>query len=369
MTRKVRYAVVGLGDIAQGAFLPGVAHTGNSEVTALVTSDPGKARKIGAEYGVTATYAYEQLDELLASGTIDAIYLATPNWRHEEFVVPALRAGIHVLCEKPLEISVAKCRAILAAEEDAKAKLMVAYRLHFEPATLDLVQRIRSGEIGEVHAFTATFAQMVDPENHRAEHGDLAGPLLDMGVYPINAARYVFGDEPTHVLSAVGTRHPESGLGDFADTIAATLRFPGDRIAQLLVSYYGEACGMLHAIGSKGTVCLDPAFTYGEPLAHELSAGGEKKRRQFPETDQFGGQLQYFSRCILEDRDPEPDGEEGLADVRVVEGIFEAMKTGASVTLPPFTRTKRIDPERQLRKLSPVKPPEKVNASSPVKDS
>lgn len=367
--KKVRYAVVGLGDIAQGAFLPGVAHTKNSEVTALVTSDAEKARKVGATYGITATYGYEQLAELLASGTIDAVYLATPNWKHEELAVPALRAGVHVLVEKPIEVSVAKARAIVEAQKASKAKLMVAYRLHFEPATLDLVKKIRAGELGEVHAFTATFAQMVDPENHRADHGDLAGPLLDMGVYPINAARYVFADEPTHVLSAVGTRHPEAGLGDFADTVAATLRFPGDRIAQLLVSYYGESCGTLYAIGSKGTVCMNPAFTYGEPLAQELSAGGEKKKHEFAETDQFGGQLQYFSECILEDRDPEPDGEEGLADLRVVEGIFGAMKTGSSVTLPPFTRTKRIDPERQLRKLSPVKPPGKVNASSPVKES
>ena len=106
--RKVRYAVVGLGDISQGAFLPGVHHTGNSEVTALVTSDPEKARKVGERYSVAATYDYDQFDSLLKSGTIDAIYLATPNWRHAEFAVPALRAGIHVLAEKPLEISVAK---------------------------------------------------------------------------------------------------------------------------------------------------------------------------------------------------------------------------------------------------------------------
>ena len=208
--KKVRYGVVGLGDIAQEAMLPGVSHTGNSEITAIVTSDPEKARVLGKKYGVTDTYDYSQFDTLLKSGKIDAIYLATPNWRHAEFAIPALKAGIHVLCEKPLEVSVAKCREILEAQKTSTAKLMVAYRLHFEPATLDLIEKIRSGTLGKVLLFSSVFGQMVDPANHRAKNGDEAGPVFDMGPYPINATRYVFEDEPTEVVSAVGTRHPEA---------------------------------------------------------------------------------------------------------------------------------------------------------------
>ena len=110
---------------------------------------------------------------------------------------------------------------------------MVGYRLHFEPATLATIQKIRSGELGRVHLFNSTFAQVVDPSNHRAHHGDLAGPVLDMGPYPVNAARYVFEDEPTEVASAVGTRNANSGFPqDFFDTVAVTLRFPGERLAQ-----------------------------------------------------------------------------------------------------------------------------------------
>src|SRR3978361_2009172 len=133
--KKVRYAVVALGDIAQEAMLPGVEHTGNSVVTAFVTGDPEKARALGRQYGVEHSYGYEQFEEMLHSGNVDAIYLATPNWRHAEFAVPALKAGIHVLVEKPLEVSVAKAREILDAQKGSTAKLMVAYRLHFEPAT------------------------------------------------------------------------------------------------------------------------------------------------------------------------------------------------------------------------------------------
>ncbi len=218
--KKVRYAIVGLGDIAQEAMLPGVAHTGNSQVAAFVTDDPDKARALGKKYDVADSFTYEQFGQLLASGKIDAIYLATPNWRHAEFAVPALTAGVHVLAEKPLEISTAKCREIIAAQEGSQAKLMVAYRLHFEPSTLAAIERIRSGELGEVVLFTSSFTQMVAPENHRATSGDLAGPVLDMGPYPVNAARFIFGAEPTEVACAIGTRHPKQ------DSAISTTRSP-----------------------------------------------------------------------------------------------------------------------------------------------
>jgi predicted dehydrogenase len=362
---KVRYAIVALGDIAQEAMLPGIASTGNSEVVAFVSSDPQKAKAVGEQYGVKAFYNYDEFQELLDSETIDAVYLATPNWRHAEFAIPALKAGIHVLVEKPLEVSVEKCREILAAQRESTAKLMVAYRLHFEPATLDLIETIRSGELGDVHTFTSTFAQVVDPQNHRAQSGDLAGPILDMGPYPVNAARYVFGSEPIDVVSAVGTRHPQAGLGDFDDTVAVTLRFPEGRIAQFTISYYGNAIDTYCVLGTKGNVVMRPSYLYGKPLELIKTIGQKQTQKSFKNTDHFGGELKYFSDCILAGIDPEPDAEEGLADVRVFEGIFEALETGKSVTLPPFERTKRIDPVRQKEELSARKSPELVGVSNP----
>jgi predicted dehydrogenase len=365
--RKVRYAVVGLGDIAQEAMLPGISHTENSELVALVTSDPEKAEKVGAQYGIEATYSYEQFPELLRSGTIDAIYLATPNWRHAEFVIPALQAGIHVLVEKPLEISSNKCREIIEAQKQSTAKLMVAYRLHFEPATLSLLSTIRSGELGDVHVFSSTFAQMVAPENHRASSGELAGPVLDMGPYPVNAARYVFSDEPTDVISAIGTRHPESGLGDFDHTVAVVLMFPGGKLAQFVVSYYANAINSFHVMGTKGSVFMNPSFTYGKPLAQTITIGEDTRSESFKNTDHFGGEMKYFSDCILTDKEPEPDAEEGFADVRVLEGILQALKSGVSVKLPPFTRRRRIDPDSQAETLRAKSPPDLVNASNPAR--
>ncbi|KQP29158.1 glucose-fructose oxidoreductase [Methylobacterium sp. Leaf102] len=365
--KKVRYAFVALGDITQEAMLPGVAHTGNSEVVAFVTGDPEKASGVGKQYGVTASYTYDQFDELLASGTIDAIYLATPNWRHAEFAIPALKAGIHVLAEKPLEVSTEKCRAILNVAETSPAKLMVAYRLHFEPATLATIDLIRSGKLGDLLTFSSTFTQMVSPENHRARNGVEAGPIFDMGPYPVNAARYVFGDEPTEVVSAVGVRHPDAGLGDFDDTVAVTLRFPGNRLAQFVLSYYGNTLDTYAVVGTKGSVEVNPAYMYGKPLEHTVTLGESKSHASFKNTDHFGGELKYFSDCILEDREPEPDGEEGYADVRVLEGIVQALKTGGPVALEPFTRTKRIDTKAQEETLRAQKSPALVNTSNPGK--
>ncbi|MEH3146646.1 MAG: Gfo/Idh/MocA family oxidoreductase [Methylobacterium frigidaeris] len=366
-TKTIRYAFVALGDITQEAMLPGVKHTGNSEIAAFVTGDPEKAKGVGAQYGITACYGYEQFGELLASGTIDAIYLATPNWRHAEFAIPALKAGIHVLVEKPLEISTARCREIMEAAASSEAKLMVAYRLHFEPATLATIELIRSGRLGDILTFSSTFTQMVSPENHRAKNGLEAGPIFDMGPYPVNAARYLFGDEPTEVVSAVGVRHPEAGLGEFDDTVAVTLRFPGDRLAQFVISYCGNALDSLAVVGTRGSVELNPAYMYGKPLERTVTIGEEKSHESFGNTDHFGGELKYFSDCILNGRDPEPDAEEGYADVRVLEGIVRALETRGPVTLEPFARARRIDTEGQRQTLKARSSPDLVNASNPGK--
>ncbi len=363
--KKIRYGFVALGDIAQEAMLPGVEHTGNSTIAALVTGDPVKAGRLAERYGVVHTYSYEQFPELLQSGNVDAVYIATPNWRHAEFVLPALTAGVHVLVEKPLEIDSALCQQIVDAQRASKAKLMVAYRLHFEPATVAAIERVRNGELGQVHLFTSTFAQVVDPANHRATSGAAAGPVLDMAPYPVNAVRNLFGAEPTEV-SAFGSRHANSGLGDFDDTVTVMLRFPEGRLAHFAVSYYGNAIDAYTVLGTKGSLQVQPGYTYGKSLEHFLTVGDKEDKISYKNTDHFGGEMKYFSDCILHDIDPEPDAEEGLADVRVLEAIQRALATGQVQTLAPFARSKQIDPDQVVR-LGALKPPEPVHASSPSK--
>ena len=361
-SKKVR--IVGLGDISQEAMMPGIAHTGNSEVTALVTGDGAKAKALAEAYKVSAIYEYAQFDQMLSYGVVDAIYLATPNWRHAEFAVPALKAGVHVLLEKPMEISVAKCNEILAAQKSSGAKLMIAYRLHFEPATLSILDLVRAGRLGQIRFFSSSFSQNVKPDNHRALSGVEAGPVFDMGPYPINAVRNLFGAEPIEV-SAIGSRHPEAGLGaHFDDTVAVSMRFPEDRLAQFIVSYVGSGLDSYTVVGTEGSIAASPAYIYNAGLEYDLTPGPDKLHETFKHTDQFGGEMKYFSNCILEGLDPEPDGEEGMLDVRVVEAIVRALESGQTQRLEPVRRSKQIDTQH-VQKLSSVKPPELVKAQSP----
>jgi len=362
--KKVRYGIVGLGDIAQEAMLPGVEHTGNSVVTALVTSDPVKAGRLAERYNIANTYSYDDFPALLSSGNVDALYIATPNWRHAEFILPALAAGIHVLVEKPLEIDTARCQQIVEAQKSSKAKLMVAYRLHFEPATVAAIERVRNGEFGVAHTFTSLFAQTIDPANHRAR-SEMAGPVLDMAPYPVNAVRNLFGAEPVEV-AAFGSRHPDSGVADFDDTVTVILRFPEGQLAQFTVSYFGNPIDSYTVLGTKGALRVQPGYLYGGSLEHYLTIGEEHDNVSYKNTDHFGGEMKYFSDCILNDIAPEPDAEEGWADVRVLEAIQRSLETHEVQKLSAFTRSKRIDPD-QVVKLSPVKAPEPVHAASPDK--
>lgn len=363
--KKIRYGIVALGSISQEALMPGVEHTGNSSMTALVTSDPEKARQLGERYGIKHSYSYEQFPDLIASGEVDALYIATPNWRHAEFAVPALEAGIHVLLEKPMEINSAECQKIIAAAERSGAKLMIAYRLHFEPATIAAIEKIRSGALGQVHLFSSVFSQMVDPANHRVKNGIEAGPLFDMGPYPINGVRNLFESEPLEAF-ATASRHPESGFGDLDDTLSVILRFSENRLAQFSISYYASAANSYTISGTKGILEVNPAYIYGKPLEHFSVIAEDEKHESFKNTDHFGGELKYFSDCILNNRTPEPDGYEGLADVRVIEAIVRSLSSGR------FERVETVDIKQRIeagqeQTLAAVKTPTMVNASSPAR--
>lgn len=343
---KIRYAVVGGGQISQQAFMPGVGQTDNSELAALVTGDPVKAEKLAGKYAIKA-WRYEDYDALLASDEVDAVYVATPNHLHTDYVVKALEAGIHVLCEKPLATSVADCEAMLAAQRRSGAKLMTAYRLHFEPGTVQMFTRAQNGDFGTLRSFSSSFTQDVNEENSRAKHGYWGGPVPDMGAYPLNAVRNLFGAEPISV-HAVGTKDPKRGF-NFNDTVAVTLRFSEDRVAQFTVSYATAASEGFTLVGTDATITAGPAFMFADTaITYVERRDGKTEKHRFDPVDQFGGETQYFSDCILNGHDPEPDGEEGLMDVRVMAAVEESLKTGKTVDLPAVHRGKRVAASQAL---------------------
>jgi predicted dehydrogenase len=360
--RKVRYAVVGVGWISQNSFLPGVEHTGNSEVVALVTGHEEKAAKVGEKYGVESVYSYDEYDKLLDSKRIDAAYLATPNWDHVELAVKTLEAGVHLLLEKPMAVSVEECERIIAASEKSGAKLMVAYRLHFEPGTLKAIERVRKGEIGDIRMFSSTFSQQVSGQNHRAHNGFWAGPVPDMGPYCINAVRNLFGAEPLEVYAMGVTT--DSERFNMEDTVAVMLKFPSNRVAAFVLSYNGGDVDDYRIVGAKGSIFSDPAYQVGVAIEHEITVEKSKTSESFKKTDHFGGELKYFSECVIEGKQPEADGEEGMLDVRVLVAIEESLRTNRPVPLAAYHRKRRPVGD-QVQKLSSVKEPELVGSHKP----
>jgi glucose-fructose oxidoreductase len=358
--KQVRYAVVGLGHIAQVAVLPAFGNARrNSKLVALVSGDPVKLEELGKKYHVERLCAYEQYDPLLKSGDIDAVYIALPNNLHCEYSVRAAQAGVHVLVEKPMAVTEEECERMAQAAREARVKLMVAYRLHFERANLEAIEVARSGRIGEPRLFNSTFTMHVVPGNIRVKSALGGGTLYDIGIYCINAARGLFREEPVEVrASAAGT------IGDVEESVSATLRFPGERLAGFLCSFGAADVSEYRIIGTKGDLALEPAYEYAQALQHRLTIDGERKERRFAKRDQFAPELLYFSDCVLKNHDPEPGPEEGLADVRVIRALYRSAQSGQPVELPPYEKRERPSLEQEIRR-PPIEKPHTVHTQAP----
>ncbi len=358
--RYIRYAVVGLGHIAQVAVLPAFGNARrNSRLTALVSGDPAKRRELAQKYGVEHGYSYQQYDECLASGGIDAVYIALPNSMHAEYAIRAAQAGVHVLCEKPMAVSEEECERMAGAARDARVKLMVAYRLHFERANLEAIEVARSGRIGEPRLFNSSFTMQVVPGNIRVQSALGGGVLYDIGVYCINAARGLFRDEPLEARAAAS-----GSIGDVEESISCTLRFPHERLASFTCSFGAADVSEYRLVGTKGDLAVEPAYEYAMALQHRLSLDGEVKERRFAKRDQFAPELLYFSDCVLKNQDPEPSADEGLADVRVIRALYQSAESGRPVELAPFEKRARQSLEQEIRR-PPVDKPQTVHAQAP----
>lgn len=363
--KSVRYAVIGLGWIAQEVVLPAFEHGAHSELAALVTGDADKARELGQAYKIPRTYSYQEFDHLLATGKIDAVYISLPNSMHAEYAVRAARAGVHVLCEKPMAASIGECKDMIRAAEDAGTLLMIAYRLHFEPANLKAIELLRSGEIGQPRTFASSFSQNVKPGDIRLKEDLAGGPLMDMSIYQINAARYLFRDEPTEVIAFAAKAAGDDRFREVYESISALLRFPGEQIAAFTTSFGGAASDDWQLVGTRGTVNLKHAFEYHEEKEMTITIEGKQKKESFPKLDQFGAEIQYFSECILEGKNPEPSGREGLADIRVIEGLLKSIEENKPVSLVPYEVAARPSGEQEV-KLPPVKSKKIVHAAAPT---
>jgi predicted dehydrogenase len=362
-SNSIGYAVVGLGHIAQTAVLPAFVNARNSRLAALVSDDKKKRETLSRKYRVPA-FSYNDYEECLRRDDVDAVYIAVPNTMHAEYTVRAAEVGAHVLCEKPMATTESDCRRMIAACDDAGVKLMIAYRLHFEPANLEAVRVVKSGKIGEPRFFSSDFSYQVSAGNIRTQRQTGGGPIWDIGIYCVNAARYLFRKEPVEVV-AFTTRNDDKRFEGVPAGTSCLLRFDDTQLATLNVSFDASATATFRIVGTKGDVCLDQAYEYEGDREFILTVKDKSRTRKFRKSDHFGPELVYFSNCILRETVPEPNGEEGLADVRVIEAILRSAEDGRSVKMAPFRRRARPEPRMVIRR-PPVREPEPVESAAPV---
>jgi glucose-fructose oxidoreductase len=337
--RKIGYAIVGLGYYALDVILPQFANCSRSRVTALVSGDPAKARAMAQTYGVPehGIYDYANFDTIRNNPDVDVVYVILPNSMHVEYTIRAFQAGKHVLCEKPMAVSVAECQAMIAAGRVARRKLMIGYRCHFEPFNREAMRLARSGEAGKIRYVRSEHGFVQRDRTKWRLHRALAGggSLMDMGVYALQAARSMSGEEPVSVTAKDSTDRNDPRFREVEDLIEWTMLFPSGAVGGCLSMYSANQNHVL-AMGDKGRIELEPGTRYD---GNRMWVGADGREREItnpppgPGVNQFVGQLDHMAECVLTGREPIVPGEEGLRDMRIIEAIYRSAREGRTITL------------------------------------
>jgi glucose-fructose oxidoreductase len=334
--RKLGYAVVGLGSYAVNQIMPRLKDCEFAELRALVSGTPAKLEKYGAEYGIPKThwYNYQTYDRIRDNPDIDIVYVILPNSMHAEYAIRASQAGKHVLCEKPMATSVAEGQAMIAAAKKAGKKLMIGYRSRFEPYNLKAIETVKSGALGKPTLIFAEHGFPISPNQWRLDKPlSGGGSLMDIGIYSLNAARYLAGTEPLEVSAMEATDRKDPRFKTVEDRIDFQLRFPNQLIANC-VSSYSSAHNAYRVTGSKGWVGLDPATPYaGQQMWTRIGGKVEQVELPKPAKNQFVAMLDHLPECIASGREPIVAGEEGLRDMRLIEAIYRSAREHRAITL------------------------------------
>lgn len=339
--RKLGYAIVGLGYYGLQTIMPQFVNCEHSRVTALVSGDRAKAlaTATATKYGVPerSIYTYADFDRIRDNPDVDIVYVCLPNSMHAEYTIRAAKAGKHVMCEKPMAISVAECEAMIRACKTAGKKLMIGYRCHFEPFNLEAMRLAKSGAAGKIRYVRSEhgFVQG-DPNKWRLKRAlSGGGSLMDMGIYSLQAARYMTGEEPIAVTARESTDRRDPRFREVEDIIEWTLEFPSGAIAGCQSMYSANQNHVL-LMGDKGRIELEPATRYD---GNKMWTGRDGRETAItspppgPGMTQFAGQLDHLAECILDGREPIVSGEEGLRDMRIVEAIYRSVREGRTVKL------------------------------------
>jgi len=334
--KKVGWAIVGLGNLAIHEILPAFAKCEQSSVTALVSGHPDKANKLAQQYGVNPKniYNYQNYDSIRDNPEVDIIYIVLPNGMHAEYTIRGCQAGKHVLTEKPMANTPDDCQKMIDAARKAGRKLMVAYRCRYEPYNQEAIRIARSGELGPTQVILANNGwRVTDPDQWRLKK-DLAGggSMMDIGIYALQAARYLSGEEPTEVNALMYSAPNDPRFTEVEENINFQLRFPSGILANCTSSYGYDSQSHYRVVGTKGWLEMEPATVY-RGLRMRVHHDGVTEERSLPVLDHFALEMDHMSECVMQNKEPLTPGEEGLRDLNVMMAVYIAARTGKTVKL------------------------------------
>ena len=354
MSERIGVAIVGVGRIAVNEMLPAFAQSKHAKPVALVSGDRAKALKVAHQYDIpeSAVLDYKDYDKLAQMPEVQAVYIALPNSMHAEYTIRAAKAGKHVLCEKPMANSVAECQQMIDACRKAGKKLMIAYRSQYESNDRALVKMIRDKKLGTLKEFISVNSQnMGDPQHWRLKRALAGGGALpDVGLYCLNAARFLSGEEPVEVMGNVWSTPGDARFREVEESCQFVLRFPSGFIASCSTSYASHKSQMFRLNGSDAWAELNPAYAYnGIKLKVSRVVEGKEQTSEVQAEDknQFAAELDHFAQCIQQNREVHTPGEEGLQDQRIMEAIYESARTHRPVKLKAPGRTRGPEPQEE----------------------
>jgi predicted dehydrogenase len=337
---RIGIAVVGLGHLAIGQILPAFGVSQRVRLAGLVSGDPAKAKALAALYGIPekSVYGYENYDSIRDNPEIQAVYVVLPNSLHAEYTIRAAQAGKHVLCEKPMATNPSECEEMIASCKKADRKLMIAYRIQYEPNNRLVQAYVRQEKFGRVKFIESVNAQnQGDPAQWRQKRALAGGGSLpDVGLYCLNTTRFLLGEEPTEVSAMIYSSPDDPRFREVEETVAWQMLFPSGALANCASSYGLHESRRYRVYGETGWVGMDPAFSY-ENLRTELSqAEGAIENRgslNLAPKNQFALEMDHFGECIQMNKTPYTPGEEGLQDHRLMEAIYQSAAAGKPLRL------------------------------------
>ena len=343
---RIGFAVAGLGRLALEEILPAFGEAKRAKLVALISGTPDKAKLVAKQHGLpdTAIHAYGAIGAIAADASIQVVYVVTPNALHKDLVIALLKAGKHVLCEKPMATGSADAQAMVDAAAAAGRKLMIAYRSQYEPHNRAVQKLIRDKTFGPVGLIEAVNTQnMAAPTQWRLKRALAGGGALpDIGLYCLNGVRFITGEEPIEIFARQWSAANDERFKEVEETIAFTLRFPSGLLAQCSASYglHENRTMTLHT--PAAAIQFDNAFAYtGHRLTvrHRDGMAESSDQRQLAAKNQFALELDHMADCVRTDRKPRTPGEEGVQDHKLMEAIYRSAETGAPVALEPVATT------------------------------